>query len=185
MFVSFLLPRRSFWGVSGGLSVLSNFFFGGRLLGFVVMGGMPGVSYCLVYFFGGLQFHCYVGVGSSLDLVQHGACSSSWSSFPLIIQWTSSLLGRIYFWCVLLLVFFFLFSIIHILLNLLNDFVCSLHILGAVGNLCGFQFLHSSYILEVWYTFLCDTQTFGSYGISKDLGYRFLLLLLKSQFLFL
>ena len=72
---------------------------------------------------------------------------------------------------------FFLFSIIHILLNLLNDFVCSLHILGTVVNLCGFQFLRSSYILEVWYTFLCDAQTFGNYGISKDLGYRFRILL--------
>ena len=35
-----------FWGVSGGLSVLSN-FFGGRLLGFIVMGGMPGAGCCL------------------------------------------------------------------------------------------------------------------------------------------
>ena len=75
-----------FGGLAVGFQYCPFFFFGGRLLGFVVMGGMPGVSYCLVYFFGGLQFHCYVGVGSSLDLVQHGACSSSWSSFPLIIQ---------------------------------------------------------------------------------------------------
>ena len=35
-----------FLGVSGGLSVLSN-VFGGRLLGFVVMGGMPGACCCL------------------------------------------------------------------------------------------------------------------------------------------
>ena len=38
-----------FLGVSGELSVLSK-FFGGRFLGFVVMEGMPGASFCLVYF---------------------------------------------------------------------------------------------------------------------------------------
>ena len=35
-----------FLGVSSGISVLSN-FFGQRLLGFVVMGGMPGACCCL------------------------------------------------------------------------------------------------------------------------------------------
>ena len=40
-----------FLGISSGLSVLSN-FFGGRLLGFVVMGGMPGACFCLFYFWG-------------------------------------------------------------------------------------------------------------------------------------
>ena len=44
MFVRFFLPRSFLEAGSDGLSVLSS-FFGGRLLGFVVMGGMPGVCY--------------------------------------------------------------------------------------------------------------------------------------------
>ena len=44
-----------FSGVSGGISVLSN-FFGRRLLGFVVVGGMPGACFCLVYFLGVFSF---------------------------------------------------------------------------------------------------------------------------------
>ena len=43
-----------FLGVSGGFSVLSN-FFGGRLLGFVVMGGIPRAC-CLICFFFHLGF---------------------------------------------------------------------------------------------------------------------------------
>ena len=43
---------------------------------------------------------------------------------------------------------FFLFSIIHILWSLLNVFVCSLHILGAIDSLYGFQFFRGSYILK-------------------------------------
>ena len=46
MLVSFF-QGDLFGGVSGGLSVLSNFLWGGRLLGFVVLGGMPGVCRCL------------------------------------------------------------------------------------------------------------------------------------------
>ena len=63
--------------VNGGFSVLSK-FFGGRLFGFVVMGGMPGAYCCLGcvllwfgFFLGGVR--CYVGEGSSLELVLHGA----------------------------------------------------------------------------------------------------------------
>ena len=67
-----------FWGVSGEVSVLSNFFWR-KIVRFCSDERdawsllLFGLSYCLVYFLGVLQFRCYVGVGSSLDLVQHGA----------------------------------------------------------------------------------------------------------------
>ena len=77
-----------------------------------------------------------------------------------------------------------LFPIICIFWNLPTDFVCSLHIFGAIDSLYSFQFLHTSYMLEVWYTFLCDAQIFGNCGISVGLEYKFQLLLLSILFLF-
>ena len=68
-----------FGGISCGLSVLSIYFFLRKIVRFCSNGRdawsllLFGLSYCLVYFLGGLQFRCYVGVGFSLELVQHGA----------------------------------------------------------------------------------------------------------------
>ena len=49
--LDFFFQRNLFWGASSGFSVLSN-FFGGRLLGFVMMGGMLGVCCSLGWVFG-------------------------------------------------------------------------------------------------------------------------------------
>ena len=78
-----------FFGVSGRLLLLSN-FFGGGLLGFVVIVGMLGICWCLGWVFVGLgiQLHWSEVRSFSLDLVQHWA----WLSFPLVILVVFSIL---------------------------------------------------------------------------------------------
>ena len=149
-------------------------FLVGDSWGMVVIVGMLEVcclGWVFIWFiFWGLQL-CWSRVGGfSLDLVQHEAWLSGWSSFFSVIlivfsvllldlssqwaflgfglscSWVWLHLYQIYFLYVWLLIFF-LFSIFHILLSQLHDFVCSLYTFVVAYSMwftwISLQFLHA------------------------------------------
>ena len=78
---SFFQGNLSF---SSGLSFLSN-YFGGELLGLVMIVWMLGVCFCLFCVFLASALLVWGWRFFSLDLVQHGTWLSGWSSFLLVL----------------------------------------------------------------------------------------------------